>query len=243
MLSFAAHEGGNTGERDRHIAAKPGRDSSSMCGIDAPELRQETQGRSRIRRTAANSGSHRQPFFQDYVSALVRSRRRLQGPRAFPALNARPGPVLHEWLDRITSELADHPGAAPYAVNQIVHKSNDRLEHDVEACVKYKVPVVITSLGAQTWLNDAIHSYGGIVLHDIINIAHAKKALEKGAEFRQPMAVAVIGGLITSTILSLVLVPVVYEFVDDFENWLRPKLAKLVTPRDAPAVTAPEDRF
>lgn len=101
---------------------------------------------------------------------------------SFPALNARPGPVLHEWLERITTELADHPGAAPFAVNQIVHKSNDRLQHDVEACVKYKVPVVITSLGAQTWLNDAIHSYGGIVLHDIINIAHAKKALEKGAD-------------------------------------------------------------
>ena len=72
--------------------------------------------------------------------------------------------------------------AAPYAVNQIVHKSNDRLQHDVEMCVQFKAPVVITSLGAQTWLNDAIHSYGGIVLHDIINVAHAKKALEKGAD-------------------------------------------------------------
>jgi nitronate monooxygenase len=107
---------------------------------------------------------------------------------SFPALNARPAPVLHEWLDRITTELAEHDArhpdakAAPYAVNQIVHKSNDRLEHDVEACVKFKVPVVITSLGAQPWLNDAIHSYGGIVLHDIISIAHAKKALEKGAD-------------------------------------------------------------
>ena len=107
---------------------------------------------------------------------------------SFPSLNARPGPVLGEWLDRITSELAAHTAAhperpaAPYAVNQIVHKSNDRLEHDVEMCVKYKVPVVITSLGAQTWLNDAIHSYGGVVLHDIINIPHARKALEKGAD-------------------------------------------------------------
>lgn len=107
---------------------------------------------------------------------------------SFPSLNARPGPVLGEWLDRITGELdeysAKHPErpAAPFAVNQIVHKSNDRLEHDVEMCVKYKVPVVITSLGAQTWLNDAIHSYGGVVLHDIINIPHAKKALEKGAD-------------------------------------------------------------
>jgi nitronate monooxygenase len=107
---------------------------------------------------------------------------------SFPSLNARPGPVLAEWLQRITDELAAHDAsnpqhkAAPYAVNQIVHKSNDRLEHDVEMCVKFKAPVVITSLGAQPWLNDAIHSYGGIVLHDIINVAHAKKALEKGAD-------------------------------------------------------------
>jgi nitronate monooxygenase len=107
---------------------------------------------------------------------------------SFPALNARPAPVLEEWLKRISDELAAHTAAhpdrpaAPFAVNQIVHKSNDRLQHDVEMCVKYKVPVVITSLGAQPWLNDAIHSYGGIVLHDIINIAHAKKALEKGAD-------------------------------------------------------------
>ncbi len=101
---------------------------------------------------------------------------------SFPALNARPEPVLEDWLKRITEELADHPDAAPFAVNQIVHKTNDRLQHDVEMCVKYKAPVVITSLGAQPWLNEAIHSYGGIVLHDIISIAHAKKALEKGAD-------------------------------------------------------------
>ncbi len=107
---------------------------------------------------------------------------------SFPALNARPGPVLGEWLQRIKDELAEHDAsnpqhkAAPYAVNQIVHKSNDRLEHDVEMCVKYKAPVVITSLGAQPWLNEAIHSYGGVVLHDIISIAHARKALEKGAD-------------------------------------------------------------
>jgi nitronate monooxygenase len=107
---------------------------------------------------------------------------------SFPALNARPAPQLNEWLDRITTELGewsaanpDRP-AAPFAVNQIVHKSNDRLEHDVEACVKFKVPVVITSLGAQPWLNEAIHSYGGVVLHDIISITHARKALEKGAD-------------------------------------------------------------
>ncbi|MDG1827382.1 MAG: nitronate monooxygenase family protein [Henriciella sp.] len=107
---------------------------------------------------------------------------------SFPALNARPGPVLDEWLDRITTELAEwdekNPDkkAAPFAVNQIVHKTNNRLDHDVEMCVKHKVPIVITSLGARTEVNDAIHSYGGIVLHDIINSIFARKALDKGAD-------------------------------------------------------------
>lgn len=107
---------------------------------------------------------------------------------SFPALNARPGPVLDEWLDKISTELAEwdekNPDrkSAPYAVNQIVHKSNNRLMHDVEMCVKHKVPVVITSLGAIKEVNDAIHSYGGVVLHDIINVRFAKKALEKGAD-------------------------------------------------------------
>lgn len=107
---------------------------------------------------------------------------------SFPALNARPEPVLEEWLIQITTELEqyskDNPDApaAPFAVNQIVHKSNDRLMHDVEMCVKYKVPIVITSLGARADVNDAIHSYGGIVLHDITNVMHAKKALAKGAD-------------------------------------------------------------
>ncbi len=107
---------------------------------------------------------------------------------SFPALNARPGPVLEEWLIKITTELdaynkanPDKP-AAPFAVNQIVHKSNDRLMHDVELCVKYKVPIIITSLGARVEVNEAIHSYGGIVLHDIINNKFAKKAIEKGAD-------------------------------------------------------------
>ena len=107
---------------------------------------------------------------------------------AFPALNARPQPLLDEWLTRIRNELAAydaaHPQApaAPFAVNQIVHKTNERLEADVALCVKHKVPIVITSLGARQDVNDAIHSYGGIVLHDIINVAFAKKALEKGAD-------------------------------------------------------------
>jgi nitronate monooxygenase len=107
---------------------------------------------------------------------------------AFPALNARPPALLDEWLARIAEERASydaaHPDApsAPHAVNQIVHRSNDRLEHDVAMCVKYRVPVVITSLGARTEVFDAIHSYGGIVLHDIINIGFARKAIEKGAD-------------------------------------------------------------
>ncbi|MCY1222166.1 putative enoyl-[acyl-carrier-protein] reductase II [compost metagenome] len=107
---------------------------------------------------------------------------------SFPALNARPAPKLEEWLDRITTELAEHNDkhpdrpAAPFAVNQIVHKSNDRLEHDLELCVRYKVPVVITSLGARKEVNDAVHSYGGIVLHDVINNTFARKAIEKGAD-------------------------------------------------------------
>lgn len=107
---------------------------------------------------------------------------------AFPALNARPQEMLEQWLQRITSELAGydaaHPDApsAPFAVNQIVHRSNDRLEADLALCVKYKVPVVITSLGARTDVNDAVHAYGGIVLHDVINNRFAKKAIEKGAD-------------------------------------------------------------
>lgn len=107
---------------------------------------------------------------------------------SFPSLNARPVSLLDEWLARITEELATHDRAnpdkpsAPFAVNQIVHKSNDRLEQDLALCVKYKVPVVITSLGARTDVNDAVHSYGGVTLHDIINIKFARKAIEKGAD-------------------------------------------------------------
>jgi len=107
---------------------------------------------------------------------------------AMPALNARPASQLDEWLAEITETLAAYDKAnpdrpsAPFAINQIVHKSNDRLEHDMEMVVKYKVPVIITSLGARTDVNDAIHSYGGVVLHDIINDFFARKAIEKGAD-------------------------------------------------------------
>ncbi|CAI8421038.1 MAG: L-lactate dehydrogenase [Porticoccaceae bacterium UBA1117] len=107
---------------------------------------------------------------------------------SFPALNARPAEELDRWLERITTELAEYDAAnpdnlsAPFAVNQIVHGSNDRLQHDVEMCVKWKVPIVITSLGAKEFVNEAVHSYGGIVLHDIINNRFAKKAIDKGAD-------------------------------------------------------------
>ncbi len=107
---------------------------------------------------------------------------------AMPALNARPAEQLEEWLIEITEALAaynkanpDKP-AAPFAINQIVHKSNDRLAHDMAMCVKYKVPIIITSLGAREDINAAAHSYGGVVLHDIINNKHAHKAIEKGAD-------------------------------------------------------------
>ena len=107
---------------------------------------------------------------------------------AMPALNARPASQLDDWLAEITEELAAYnranPGrpAAPFAINQIVHKSNDRLEHDMEMVVKYKVPIVITSLGARTDVNDAVHGYGGVTLHDIIDNKFARKAIEKGAD-------------------------------------------------------------
>jgi nitronate monooxygenase len=107
---------------------------------------------------------------------------------SMPALNARPAEQLEEWLIEITEALEAHnrahpdKPAAPYAINQIVHKSNDRLEHDMAMCVKYKVPIIITSLGAREDVNAAAHSYGGIVLHDIINNKFAKKAIEKGAD-------------------------------------------------------------
>jgi nitronate monooxygenase len=107
---------------------------------------------------------------------------------SFPALNARPASLLDEWIHEIAETLAewdrDHPErpAAAFAVNQIVHRSNDRFEHDMEVCAKWKVPIVITSLGARTELNDAVHAWGGITLHDIIDDRFARKAIEKGAD-------------------------------------------------------------
>ncbi len=113
---------------------------------------------------------------------------------SFPALNARPQSQLDEWLHQITEELAAHNRAnpdrpaAPYAVNQIVHKSNNRLMEDVATCAKWQVPITITSLGAREELNDAVHSWGGIALHDVINDRFARKAIEKGADGLIPVA-------------------------------------------------------
>lgn len=107
---------------------------------------------------------------------------------SFPALNARPAEQLEVWLKQITSELAEFASAnpdrkvAPFAVNQIVHQSNDRLAHDVEMCVKYKVPIVITSLRPPSEVVNAVHSYGGLVFHDVINVRHAEKAIEQGVD-------------------------------------------------------------
>ena len=107
---------------------------------------------------------------------------------SMPALNARPAAQLDEWLAEITEALAAHNAAnpnqpaAPFAINQIVHKSNDRLEHDMSLCVKHRVPIIITSLGARAEINDAAHGYGGVVLHDVINNGFAHKAIEKGAD-------------------------------------------------------------
>jgi len=107
---------------------------------------------------------------------------------SFPALNARPAHVLEEWFRRIIGELAEHDAkhpdrpAAPFAVNQIVHRSNERLMADIEICVKFQAPIMITSLGARPEVNEAAHSYGGIVLHDVINDVFARKAIEKGAD-------------------------------------------------------------
>lgn len=107
---------------------------------------------------------------------------------SFPALNARPASQLDEWLAQITEALQawdkanPHALSAPFAVNQIVHRSNDRLEQDLELCVKYRVPIVITSLGARPEVNAAVHSYGGLAFHDVVNTAFARKAVEKGAD-------------------------------------------------------------
>ncbi|MEM9279485.1 MAG: nitronate monooxygenase family protein [Pseudomonadota bacterium] len=137
---------------------------------------------------------------------------------SFPALNARPEAQVDEWLAEITEELESHKKAnpdkkvAPFAVNQIVHTSNNRLEHDLSMCVKYKVPIVITSLGAVPEVNDAVHSYGGIVLHDIINNRHANSAIRKGADGL--IAVAAGAGGHAGTLSPFALIQEIREWFD-----------------------------
>lgn len=141
---------------------------------------------------------------------------------AFPSLNARPISLLDEWLARITEELAAYDRAnpdkpsAPFAVNQIVHKSNDRLEQDVALCVKYKAPIVITSLGARADLNDAVHSYGGVTLHDVITNSFAKKAIEKGADGLIAVAAGAGGHAGTTSPFAL---------IEDIREWFDGPLA------------------
>jgi nitronate monooxygenase len=128
------------------------------------------------------------PLFISSVPELVIAQCQAGVVGSFPALNARPASLLTDWLDRIAEENAayaqTHPDAtvAPYAVNQIVHRSNDRLEHDMNVIIEHRVPIVITSLGARPEINDAVHSYGGIVLHDVISNEFARKAIDKGAD-------------------------------------------------------------
>jgi nitronate monooxygenase len=137
---------------------------------------------------------------------------------SFPALNARPEPVLDEWLTRIARELAEHqalhPDAkiAPYAVNQIVHSSNTRLQHDIDLCVKHRVPIMITSLRAPDAVVEAAHSYGGLVFHDVTTIAHAKRALQAGVDGL--ILVATGAGGHAGRLSAFALVPEVRAFYD-----------------------------
>lgn len=129
---------------------------------------------------------------------------------SFPSLNARPLPQFEEWLQRLSSELTEKD--APYAVNLIVHKSNDRLMDDLALCVKYKVPLIITSLGAREDVNAAIHSYGGLVFHDVITNAFAKKAIDKGADGLIPVAAGAGGH--AGTLSPFALVQEIREWFD-----------------------------
>ncbi|WP_010304405.1 NAD(P)H-dependent flavin oxidoreductase [Kurthia senegalensis] len=137
---------------------------------------------------------------------------------SMPALNARPKELLEQWLIEITEELAAYNAqnperpAAPFAINQIVHPTNDRLEHDMALCVKYKVPIIITSLGAREEVFEAAHSYGGIVLHDVINNFFAKKAISKGADGL--IAVAAGAGGHAGTLSPFALVQEIREWFD-----------------------------
>lgn len=139
---------------------------------------------------------------------------------SFPSLNARPAAELENWLRRIQNELAVHDRnqrrSAPFAVNLIVHKSNDRLAHDLELCGRYRVPIVITSLGAREDVNQAVHAYGGIVLHDVINNVFARKAIEKGADGLIAVAAGAGGHAGTTSPFAL---------VEEIREWFKGPLA------------------
>jgi len=158
------------------------------------------------------------PMFTVSVPELVIAQCKAGVVGSFPALNARPAEALEEWLTVIRRELdahdARHPDrpAAPFAVNQIVHKSNIRLAHDLDICVKHRVPIVITSLGAREEVNQAVHGYGGIVLHDVIHNAFARKAVEKGADGL--IAVAAGAGGHAGTISPVALIEEIREWWD-----------------------------
>jgi len=162
------------------------------------------------------------PMFMVSVPELVIAQCKAGIVGGFPALNARPAEALEDWLVRIRRELdahdALHPNrpAAPFAVNLIVHKTNLRLEHDLALCVKHRVPIVITSLGAREEVNHAVHAYGGIVLHDVIHNAFARKAIEKGADGL--IAVAAGAGGHAGTISP-------FALVEDIREWWRGPLA------------------
>ncbi|MDH7640125.1 NAD(P)H-dependent flavin oxidoreductase [Sphingomonas oryzagri] len=150
------------------------------------------------------------PMFIISQPELVLAQCRAGVVGSFPSLNARPSGVFEQWLQRLTSELTEKD--APFAVNLIVHRSNPRLEEDLALCVKYRVPMVITSLGAQPAINEAIHSYGGIVFHDIINDMFARKAIEKGADGL--IAVAAGAGGHAGTLSPFALVQEIREWFD-----------------------------
>ena len=150
------------------------------------------------------------PLFIISVPELVIAQCKAGIVGSMPALNARPASLLDEWLAQITEALAEHnrvhpdQPAAPFAINQIVHKSNDRLDADMAVCAKYQVPLVITSLGARVEVNDAVHAWGGIVLHDVINNSFAHKAVDKGADGLVAVAAGAGGHAGTKNPLALI---------------------------------------
>ena len=158
------------------------------------------------------------PLFIISVPQLVIAQCKAGIVGSMPALNARPAALLDDWLAEITETLAAHDRAhpeakaAPFAINQIVHKSNDRLEHDLAVCEKHKVPLIITSLGARPELNDAVHAWGGLVMHDVIDNRFAHKAVDKGADGL--IAVAAGAGGHAGTRNPLALIPEIRAWFD-----------------------------